>query len=356
MAERSRPDRRKPENRTLTPISPEQAAYASAAENVENLELYLKEGFLAQFDPNDGTIHSKIFLTAKDNLLPDPVNTQDTLRAYYDQISWDDIKQSRVFTDSAYHDALSVSSLFDPNLLNAQGERMSQIERAAGLEELRGNFAFAVKVQELHFPDLSLAKKFLKDTDGKLSAFDALTYGVLGLAYVKTVSDSEHPFDTLLDDLEEKITFDNAANLGLGVMAGYAAFGTAEFLFGGAGVGAVIALAAAASFDQLKKAVESLSEAFPNWTWLPPIVGYMQGVEDSVGEFIPNFDITLPNIVIADGPLSATGTDYGDFGVGLNEGRLFAKNRGQSRISKPVEREREKLCSLADPLPVIRLR
>ena len=107
------------------------------------------------------------------------------------------LKQSRIFTDSVYREALRKSDkLFAPNATNANGDRLSPFERAA-LRETE----FAKLARSLEPDRFSLFSKFAVSLDGKADLFEAFIFGLRGVAYVKTLTDTDDSLDKLQEDV-----------------------------------------------------------------------------------------------------------------------------------------------------------
>lgn len=287
----------------------EDAAYAKAAENVRNFQLFLKDGLVARFDPDTKTIYPKFLLNGQDGQIAGGPGGQEKLRGVFDKFKFADIKQSDVFTSPAYRKALEQSpALFDPNATNQYGERLSQFERAA----LRDTEVAAL-ARSLDTGKFGTFGKFLTDTaSNKTDLFDAFVIGVTGLAYAKTTIDLDNSLQKLQQDIEKVATVDNAATATLGLVAGFAAIGAVSAMFGTPGVVALIGFGAILSIGDLRKAVKKLAEAFPNWDFIQKTDAFFTSAEKEIelaASFFEDFLAGLPEFIAAEGNVRADGND-----------------------------------------------
>ncbi|NJO35061.1 MAG: calcium-binding protein [Rhodospirillales bacterium] len=255
-------------------------------------------------------------MTGIDQQIPGGPVTQNDLRAMYGQFDWTDLKTSAVFTDHVYRDSLiNHPTLFDPNAKNAQGEIIDRMSRA-------GIFAGNVEanIRALNFDRLSLDTIF-KNIDRKVGIFEAIIVGILGTAYVKSLTEDEEPLNQLITDGQQALTWENGENLTIGVLGTITIYGAATLFFGPVGFGAVLAFDILSGVRDLSNALEYLEEAFPHAEWLPPIQDAVEVVADTIDNLLPD-PITLPTVAIATGELTAHASADVDIAIGFDKAIL----------------------------------
>ena len=277
------------------------AAYEAAADRVSKFQLWLKDGLVARA-PGDGSAsRPTLFLNAQDPMLPVGVTDQDGIRDLLNQISYSDIKQSKVFTDASYRDFLNSNeaknTLFNVDARNEHGQRLDALSRAAYRDP-----EFHAALRQTQLGKLSLFDSFKGDESGRVGAFDALIYGVAAVALVKIAADRGQELEALLDELGILVTPELIQDLATGVFVGIAEYGVITLVTGGAGTVVKLSVEAYYAAEDIGDLITLLSIAFPEWD-------FIQGLEEVIQDFsgflikalnMFNQEFGIKQIVVAD--------------------------------------------------------
>jgi Ca2+-binding RTX toxin-like protein len=296
-----------------------EVALQRAADNIKKLQIWLKEGFVARFDPDTQSVHPRLFVSKDDLTIPGGPGSEDAIRALNSRFTWEAIQTSRVFTDEAYRNHLATqASIFDPNLKNAKGEWVSIVERAAYFD---GDVEVAARA--LGFDRIS-PTALLKNIDGSVGVYEAVLIGILGTAYAVSTLEVEDPLKQIVQDVREAFTWDNAQDLTAGVVTGITTYGIATYFFGPFGLAAVLAYDALTSVRSLAQALEALEQTFPRFEALHPIQDAVESLANSIDQLLPEFDleISAPTVSIAQGEMVAHANADIDILIGFDKAKL----------------------------------
>ncbi|MBP6014326.1 MAG: AHH domain-containing protein [Alphaproteobacteria bacterium] len=298
----------------------------AAAADVDKLQLMLADGLMAKAPA--GTPPGSV---VANQLKPDFfLNAADTRRGSGSYGYPSAATAHQVFKNSAAYTSADYRVMIQ-NALQADlkgplvGQEAMALYRAAKYSpELQAH------INASRFGDFG--SRFHGAIGGAVDPFDALLAGLVGLAYIKSGLNEGNTLEAIADEIYNNIDPQLIATMAASYVAGEAVFGTVAALTGPVGVATLILLASPFIFEDVKKVVTDLRDAFPEWAFLGTAVESMEAVEPYVAgaaNAITGFlESLMPRITMASGEMIVSGADGIDLMAGFDKSVLSGGDGG----------------------------